>query len=143
MIKTSRQVQGDVRQLLLNSNLASALSGGVYRSGTRPRDSKLEDAVIHFTAGLSEQVQTGIVTLNIFVPDIDPEENGTLVEDIARTEAIERLAAQWVEGLNKRSLYYHFSLAQAIHTTAEPSIAQHFVVVKLKYKYFDKLYYSI
>ena len=92
MAKTSKQVQGDVYKLLRDSTLYTMISGEVYRSGMRPRDSRLEDAVVIFTAGLPTQIQTGIVTVNIFVPDIDPYDNGVLVEDSERTEEVERLA---------------------------------------------------
>ena len=81
MAKTSKQVQGDVYRLLKDSTLYSMISGEVYRQGYRPRDSRLEDAVVIFTAGLPDQIQTGVVTVHIYCPDIDPYGNGVLVED--------------------------------------------------------------
>ena len=136
MAKTGKQVQGDVYELLKDSTLFSMISGGVYRGGYRPRDSKLEDAVVIFTAGMSDQIQTGVVTINIFVPDIDPYENGVLVEDGERTEVIERLAADWVDSLSANISCYRFKLMQTIYTEEESEINQHFVVVKLAYRYF-------
>ena len=88
MAKTSKQIQGDIYNLLKGSALCSMISGDVYRSGYRPRDSRLEDAVVIFTTGLPDQIQTGVVTVNIYVPDIDPYQNGVLVEDGERTETI-------------------------------------------------------
>lgn len=76
------------------------------------------------------------MTVNIFVPDIDPYENGVLVEDGERTEELEKLADAWVESLTAEVSCYLFKLQQTIYTEAEPDINQHFVVVKLKYKYF-------
>ena len=113
------------------------ISGDVYRSGYRPRDSRLEDAVVIFTTGLPDQIQTGVVTVNIYVPDIDPYQNGVLVEDGERTETIERLAQKWVDGLTTDRSCYKFRLQQTIYTEEEPDIHQHFIVVKLKYEYFD------
>lgn len=136
MAKTGKQVQGDVYELLKDSTLFSMISGGVYRGGYRPRDSKLEDAVVIFTAGMSDQIQTGVVTINIFVPDIDPYDNGILVEDGERTEVIERLAADWVDSLSADISCYRFKLMQTIYTEEEADINQHFVVVKLAYRYF-------
>lgn len=136
MAKTGKQVQGDVYELLKDSTLFSMISGGVYRGGYRPRDSKLEDAVVIFTAGMSDQIQTGVVTINIFVPDIDPYDNGVLVEDGERTEVIERLAADWVDSLSADISCYRFKLMQTIYTEEESEINQHFVVVKLAYRYF-------
>lgn len=138
MAKTSKQIQGDVYQMLKNSLLGVSLSGKVYREGYRPRDSRLEDAVVIFTTGLPDQIQTGVVVVNIFVPDIDPYNNGVMVENGARTEQIEALAESWVESLTTARSNYKFRLAQTIMTDEEPSIAQHFVTVRLRYEYFNE-----
>lgn len=136
MAKTSKQVQGDVYRLLKDSTLYSMISGEVYRQGYRPRDSRLEDAVVIFTAGLSDQIQTGVVTVHIYCPDIDPYGNGVLVEDGQRTEELEALAQRWVDSLTAEVSCYKFKLQQTICTDYAEDINQHFVVVCLKYKYF-------
>lgn len=136
MAKTSKQVQGDIYRLLKGSTFYSMISGDVYRNGLRPRDSRKEDAVVIFTTGLPYQIQTGVVTVNIYVPDIDPYDNGVLVEDGERTEEIERLAQQWVDSLTTDKSCYKFRLQQTIYTEEEPDINQHFIVVKLGYEYF-------
>ena len=137
MMKTGKEIQGDVMDLLRGSGLAAMVSGAVYRNGCRPRDSKLEDIIVTFTAGLSEQIQTGVVTVNIFVPDIDPWKNGVLVEDGARCAEIERAAAEWVERLTAAKSNYRFSLNQTIATYESMEVNQHFVCVKLKYELFE------
>lgn len=137
MAKTGKQVQGDIYQLLKGSTICSMISGDVYRNGYRPRNSSLEDAVVIFTAGLPDQIQTGVVTVNIYVPDIDPYDNGVFVEDGQRTEELERLAAEWVDSLTAAVSCYAFKLQQTIYTEEEAEINQHFIVVKLGYKYFD------
>lgn len=137
MAKTGKQVQGDIYQLLKDSTLYSMISGDVYRNGYRPRDSRLEDAVVIFTAGLPDQIQTGVVTVNIYVPDIDPYDNGVFVEDGERTEALERMVAEWVESLTADKSSYKIELQQTITTQEAYDIKQHFVVVKLKYRYLD------
>lgn len=52
MAKTSKQVEGDIFQLLKDSTLYTMISGDVYRAGYRPRDSRKEDAVINSRLGL-------------------------------------------------------------------------------------------
>lgn len=136
MAKTGKQVQGDIYRLFKGSTLYTMISGDVYRNGYRPRDSRLEDAVVTFTAGLPDQIQTGVVTVNIFVPDIDPYDNGVLVEDGRRTEELERLAQAWVDSLTAAVSCYKFKLMQTIYTEEEAEINQHFIVVKLAYEYF-------
>lgn len=137
MIKTGKQIQGDIYTMLRNSKLARSLNGGVYRSGFRPRDSRKEDAVVIFTTGTADEVQSGVVTINIFVPDIDPDGNGTWVENGRRTEQIEVLAQEWFDSLTADKSNYKFSLNQAITTDAEEAIRQHFVVVRLNYDYYE------
>ena len=138
MAKTGKQVQGDIYQLLKDSTLYTMISGDVYRNGYRPRDSRLEDAVVIFTAGLPDQIQTGVVTVNIYVPDIDPYDNGVFVEDGQRTEELERLSQAWFDSLTAEVSCYKFKLMQTIYTEEEADINQHFIVVKLDYEYFEK-----
>lgn len=136
MAKTGHEIQGDILGLLKRSTLASAISGGVYRAGYRPRDSRLEDAVVIFTAGLPSQVQTGVVTVHIYVPDI--ELNGVWVEDGARAEVLEAAAQAWADSLTCAVSDYKFSVQQTVTTEAAPEIQQHFVVVMLRYEYFNE-----
>lgn len=138
MAKTGKQIQGDIRRLLKDSTLYTEISGEVYRNGLRPRDSRKEDAVVTFTAGLPDQIQTGVVTVNIYVPDIDPYDNGTWVEDGRRTEEVEKLAQAWADSLTAEVSCYKFKLQQTIYTEEATEINQHFVVVKLKYEYFGE-----
>jgi len=130
MAKTGKQIQGDIYRLLRDSTLYTKLTGEVYRNGYRPRDSRKEDAIVTFTTGLADEIQTGVVTVNIYVPDIDPYQNGTWVEDGKRTEEIEHLAQAWVESLSCEISCYKFKLQQTIYTEEEAEINQHFVVVK-------------
>lgn len=138
MAKTGKQVQGDVYRLLRGSDLCELINGNVYRNGMRPRDSRKEDAVVTFTAGLPDQIQTGVVTVNIYVPDIDPFGNGTWVEDGHRTEEMEKLAQAWADSLTAEVSCYKFKLQQTIYTEEATEINQHFVVIKLKYEYFGE-----
>ena len=133
---TAKQVQTDVYNMLKDSALSSMISGDVYRKGMRPRDSKLEDAVVIFTTGLPDQIQTGVVTINIYVPDIDPYENGVLVEDGARTDKLEQAAAEWVQTLTAEKSDYKFKLSKTIYTEADRDTKQHFVVVILEYEHY-------
>lgn len=132
---TAKQVQNDIYQMLRTSTLSSMISGAVYKAGYRPRDSRLEDAIVIFTAGLTSEVETGVVTINIYVPDIDAFENGVLVEDGARTAELENAAAEWVETLTAEKSNYKFSLNKTIYTEADTDIMQHFVVIVLEYKH--------
>lgn len=90
-----------------------------------------------FTTGTPDEIQEGVVTVNIYVPDIDPYDNGVTVEDSERTEELEQLADEWVNSLTADKSCYKFRLMQTIYTEDEAAINQHFVVIKLQYRYYD------
>lgn len=136
--RTATQVQGDFYEMLRNSDFAKGLSGKVYRDGFRPRDSRKEDAVVIFTAGVVDEVESGVVTVNIFCPDIDPYNNGVTVADGQRLGEIEAGAAQWVETLTADKSDYLIRLRETIHSSADDEMQQHFVVVQLSYRYFSR-----
>lgn len=133
---TASKVQTDVYNMLKDSALSSMISGAVYRAGYRPRDSRAEDAIVTFTAGTVGEVEKGVVTVNIYVPDIDPYENGVLVEDGARTDELEQAAAEWVQTLTAEKSDYKFKLNKTIYTEADRDTKQHFVVVILEYEHY-------
>lgn len=137
MTLTSKQIQEDFTQFVRRSELITHLSGGVYKRGYRPRDSRLEDVVVSFTTGTAGQIQTGVITYNIYVPDIDPNGNGIYVEDGARTAEIERLAQLFVDTLTASESDYIITLRQTIYTEELSDNNQHFVVIILDYKYAD------
>lgn len=136
-MKTASQIQGDIYHLLVGSELSNMVTGDVYRDGYRPHDSSLEDVIVIFTTGNVAGIQSGVVTLNIYIPDIDPYGNGVMVQDGERSAELEAAAAQWVDSLTTDKSNYRFDLRQTIYTEADPNIKQHFVVVSLKYKYYE------
>ena len=118
--------------------MADCVSGGVYRQGLRPRDSRLEDITVGFVAGVPDQIQTGTIAICIYVPDIDPYENGVLVEDMQRTAQLELVAQDWYDSIHTLAIGqgYNLSLQDTITTVEDEPIQQHFVSVMLNYKYY-------
>lgn len=132
---TAHKVQDDIMALLRESELVNYVTGEVYREGYRPRDSRKEDIVVIFVTGTPEQVERGAVTLNIYVPDITPYNNGVYVEDGLRVSQIEHLADLWVQSLKARRTNYLFNLLRTISTMRKEATHEHFVVVQLEYTY--------
>lgn len=135
MEKTSREITSDLYALIGASYLAQMVNGKVYLEGTRPRDSRAEDIVIVYLAGQPGEIQSCMVNVQVFVPDVDPWEDGVQVEDYQRTLAIEREAAQMVVDLTCAVSNYRIRLNETIHTAAAEDIGQHFVVVPLRVDY--------
>lgn len=139
---TELQVTGDIREMLMESELFGQISGEAYigdaETSTRPRDSRKEDAVVVFVTGLADQVQTGVVLVKVYTVDVDPYDNGVLVADYNRLSEIQKLAQQWVDSLTAERSCYKFSLQQTISTEADADISQHYVAVRLHYEYFNE-----
>ena len=137
MTKTGKDIQDDFYRLLKGSSLEQAVSGSVYKNGYRPRDSRLEDITVTFTTATARQVQEGVVTINIFVPDIDPYSNGVWVEDGSRTMALERAALEWFDGVSREQAPMRLRLQETVYTMADADIGQHFIVMRVRFNYLD------
>lgn len=135
---TAKEIQTFFFDLIKASPLATAVTGGVYRHGLRPRDSKLEDITVSFVSGLANQMQTGVIAVCIYVPDIDPYGNGVLVENGSRTEVLERAAQDWIDSYPASNTDYLLRLQDTITTVEDPEIHQHFVSVMLYYNLFTE-----
>ena len=132
-MRTSKEIQTDLLALLVDSPLARAVSGEVYRGGQRPRDSK-EDITLHITSVTASQRQEGVAVVNVFVPDISVGMTATLTEDARRTAELERIATNWAEGLTTNLTgEYLIRLASAVYTMREEDTKEHFVVVRLRF----------
>lgn len=136
-MKTALDVLQDVKAMLQGSELEYSINGSIYFEGTRPKDSTKEDAVLVYTQGTSRQVEQGTITILVFVPDL-PQQGGHTAPNLKRIIQIERKSAEWVQTLRgSKSRGYLFRVVQAIAHYPQPEIKQHFVSLKLDYKYFD------
>jgi hypothetical protein len=132
--KTGQQVEDDIYRMVGESELPSLVSGGLYKFGTRPRDSKLEDIEVKFVTGYDDDIQTGRVVVNIYYPDFDPYDNGVKVRDITRGTELELAASEWFNSLTADKSDYSFRKADTIHSEQEEKLEQHFVTIRLKFK---------
>lgn len=138
MRKTSEEIEEDVFKLVKAGNLT--ITGGIYRQGMRPFNSKAEDIVVSFLSGADGQKQIGILNINAYVPDVD---NGSeqLVKNISRCKAVGIILKDFKESLMtsdinlSRSGYKFLSSDSMITTFEEPEISQHFVNLRLKFEY--------
>lgn len=130
MKKTGGEILNDVYALVGASPLATAVNGGVYKN-ERPAGSQLEDIVISFTDGSDGQFQEGVVSLRVYVPDID-DGSGNTVQNSARTDAIEAAINSVLPSFT--SAEYYFTLDKMIRTNREEGTAARYVVADLRFK---------
>lgn len=137
MARTESQIVDDVISLLKGTPLAGMLTGEICRESERAKDSRLEDTIVYLASATASQVQSGTVVINIFVDDFDARGDGVAVKNGQRCKEIEEAAQQWFDTLTAEKSNYLWELAQAISADNEPSIRQHFVVIRMRFKYLD------
>lgn len=132
--KTGQEIEDDIYRLVKEGDLPSLVSGSLYRYDMRPRDSQKEDIIVKFVTGYDSDIQSGTVVVNIYIPDIDPYDNGVFVRDIARCKELEIAANEWAQSLTAAKSNYRFWLAQTIYTEEETELKQHFVTIRLRFR---------
>lgn len=109
------------------------VSGGVYRNGTRPFDSNVEDVVVSFLTGrdsLDGFSQSGVVNVNAYVP-MRNFGGPLLVKDVKRCEELEEAISQLVDA--HRTGDFLLVLDGTPTTFSEEGFSV--VNVRVKYKY--------
>lgn len=132
MSKAEKTIEKDLFRIVKASNLAAMVSGEVYRKGMRPEGSRLEDIVVKHIAGLEGQIQSGVLVLNIYVPDITKVGSTEKVEDTGRVEEIEQAAHDFIE--SNPSTEYLYELDATPTSIAVEGISQHAVSVRIHYQ---------
>lgn len=132
MIKSEKHIERDLYSMVVKSDLAKMISGKVYRGGMRPDNSSKEDVVVKFLAGLDNQVQSGVLVVNVYVPDISNSAFPHPVENIARIEELEDKIIDFVTGCKSVEYLYEFD---STPTTIEvKDIGQHMIYARIKYQ---------
>jgi hypothetical protein len=104
---TSAEVIDEIYKQLNVSPLKTAINGGIYKL-QRPKDSVKEDVVINCLGMDGEQLQKGMVNVNVFVPDIPVNINGVqqkqpnfsrlkVLSTLAISEATGRKSGYWFD----------------------------------------------
>lgn len=131
-MKTEQQIERDFFVMIKNSELGQAVRGGVYRAELRPYNSKNEDLIVKLLSGLDGQVQTGVVVLNLYVPDINS--GGRSVIDYSRISDLQLLINDFIlRGGNE----YRIEAESTAKTMLNDEIGQHFISVRIKYYVLD------
>lgn len=136
-MKTGEEIECDIIAMLRGSSVSSAINGGVYHAGDRPKGSVKEDITVAFVTGIPGEIQTGTVLVSLYVPDSDHFSSGAYGKDGRRCNELARLMDDWADTLTCDKSSYRFRRESAVVTEAEPAIRQHFIALKLGYEYYD------
>lgn len=131
MKKTGTEIEEDVYLMICRSDLSTILRGKVYRDGMRPINSEDEDAVVKFLTGLDHQVQSGVVLINIYVPNLDIG-TGYKVKDVARCKMLEKSVSDIIDGLSLPE--YDVFLDGIPQTFEVEGLKQYFVNARVNFR---------
>ena len=129
--KSEKQIERDFFSFVKQSVLGKSIKGKVYRPEMRPANAQTEDLIVKFLAGLDEQIQSGVVLLNIYVPDVPFGKDGRKVEDSPRVEALETLIQQFIEE-NDDTEYWMQTDTSPTSRKIE-GIEQHLITARIKF----------
>lgn len=132
MIKSEKNIERDLFRLIKASPLAEMVTGSVYRKDMRPDNSSKEDIVVKFLAGEEGQIQTGIVVVNIYVPDITSKQYSHPIENTKRVEEIEDAVIAFVRDCKDNEYLYELDSSPISLSVQE--LFQHVVYSRIKYK---------
>jgi len=130
-MKTEIEIERDFYTLIKNSQLGAAIRGSLYRSEMRPANADGEDLIVKFLAGNDEQIQSGTMILNLYVPDIDSA-GGRKVADKKRIGELQRHILDFVENCDDTE--YWIKTDGTPYSTYNPDIEQHLIVTRLKFQ---------
>ena len=131
MIKTEEDIERDFYSFVQNSNLGRTIKGTVYRDEMRPDNANTEDLIIKFLAGLDEQVQSGVVIFNLYVPDIIHHSDGRKVIDHARIAVLQRAILDFIE--NSEDTEYWLQTDTTPTSMTNKEIEQHLIYARIKF----------
>ena len=141
-MKTGLEVEEDFyKALKAEGGISEAVSGTLYRDETRPRDSKAEDIVIRLTSLGQGQIQSGVLTLLIYVQDVSLGK-GNLVRNSARLSELATAAQKTADVLWQHlpSDYAVCRLYEGINSQIVKAIGQHFLSVRLYFEILNQNY---
>lgn len=133
MIKTEQQIERDFYLMFKQSALGAAIGGNVLRADERNNDAQTEDLIVKFLSGRDSQVQSGVVIVNIYVPDITNEQ-GRKVRNKPRIAELEALLAEVIE--DNASTDYDIETDGTPASQAVEGIDQHVIFARI---YFERL----
>ena len=132
MAKTEIEIERDFYHLVKDSTLGQSIRGKVYRRGKRPDNSKQEDIIAgKHLSGLDEQIQNGIVIINVYVPYIS-EDSGRMVEDLNRIEELQSLANGLITDYEGTD--YYLTKDGTPKSYPQPDLEQTIIAIRIKYQ---------
>lgn len=131
-IKTEQEIERDFFAMVRQSSLGRSIKGGIYRSEMRPNGAISEDIVIKLLAGTNGQIQRGIITLNVYVPDVPYLNDGRNVPNHSRISELQGLVNEFIAG--QSATEYQTTPDEMPRTESAEEIGQHYIYTRIHFK---------
>lgn len=131
MIKTEQQIERDFYSFIKESSLGKAIKGSIYRPDMRPADAKTEDLVVKFYTGIDEQIQSGTVIIDIYIPDVK-NTDGRMVRNFGRIGVLQDEILSFVN--NNDDTEYLMETETTPYSVEVEGIDQHCVKARIKFQ---------
>lgn len=128
-MKTTADIEQDIYSVA-TAFLEGRIGGSVYKGGTRPKDSSMEDAAIVVSFASTGQRQDASAYVNIFVPDT-ASGHGETLPDTARLRQVASLGDGLAEALSNTYSDYQAALGSATDILEGQDTGQHIVSIHL------------
>lgn len=131
-MKTTFEIDDIIYAKLKGSALKSAISGDIYR-GRKPAGSKKEDVVIANLGINADQLQRGIVNVNIYVPGITVQSQGVqdfTVPNTKRMKELANIACGVLDDNMDGEVYYTVEQQLTIY---DRETNEHFINIRVEY----------
>lgn len=88
-MKTEAEILDDISRYIISTNLKEQITGDVY-TDKRPTNSAKEDIFVHVLATLPAQIQTALINVRIYVPNLQRQTDS--VRNKKRIRELSKLA---------------------------------------------------
>ena len=138
MINAAKHIERDLWAYLNGSTLKTSqykISGDIYRGENRPDGrTAYEDVVVKYLSGYDEQFQTGIVIVNIYVPDIAVNGYKRKLANTKRIEKLSEMLTTYIE--DNYDAEYGWYVEETPQILDADEIGQHFVNARVRFRRF-------
>lgn len=130
-MKSGLDIEQDVFDVV-SASLKSIIKGKTYRDGMRPVDAQTEDCVVAFLTGVDGQRQSGIVNVNIYVPNISVKGYSKKVKNIGRLNTLAHAVRDAFAKVEASE--YDLTTDSTPRTYEVSDIEQYFINFRISYK---------
>lgn len=128
-MKTEAEILDDISRYIASTNLKKQITGDVY-TDKRPTNSAKEDIFVHVLKTLPAQIQTALINVRIYVPNLQRQTDS--VRNKKRVRELSRLAMDILSS-HIQDGWYIVMEEQSVEESVDNR--QHVIINRIYYRY--------